>query len=126
MSKPIILTVDDEPQVLHAVERDLRRRYGGDYRIVKAISGAEALDTVRHLKGLATDLRDREGRLLVKLRVNLNKILEEAMLDVRPDLAGGVEVFLDAAELPAIWGDGFLLRRAFACAVASYSFTWLS
>jgi len=74
-------------------------------------------DTVRHLKGLATDLRDREGRLLVKLRVNLNKILEEAMLDVRPDLASGVEVLLDAAELPAIWGDGFLLRRAFACAM---------
>jgi thioredoxin reductase (NADPH) len=50
MPKPIILTVDDEPQVLNAVERDLRRHYGGDYRIVKAASGAEALDTVRHLK----------------------------------------------------------------------------
>ncbi len=50
MAKPIILTVDDEPQVLNAVERDLRRHYGGDYRIVKANSGPEALEAVRELK----------------------------------------------------------------------------
>ncbi len=50
MSKPIILTVDDEPQVLNAIERDLRRQYGSDYRIVKAASGGEALETVRHFK----------------------------------------------------------------------------
>ena len=39
MPNPIILTVDDEPQVLNAVERDLRRQYGRAYRIVKAGSG---------------------------------------------------------------------------------------
>ena len=50
MAKPIILTVDDEPQVLNAVERDLRRHYRGDYRIIKATSGIEALDAVRELK----------------------------------------------------------------------------
>jgi thioredoxin reductase (NADPH) len=50
MAKPIILTVDDEPQVLNAVERDLRKHYRGDYRIVKAGSGAEALEAVRQLK----------------------------------------------------------------------------
>jgi thioredoxin reductase (NADPH) len=50
MAKPIMLTVDDEPQVLNAVERDLRRRYGGEYRILKAGSGAEALEAVRQLK----------------------------------------------------------------------------
>jgi thioredoxin reductase (NADPH) len=50
MTKPIILTVDDEPQVLNAVERDLRRHYRGDYRIVKATSGAEALEAVREFK----------------------------------------------------------------------------
>jgi len=43
MAKPIILTVDDEPQVLNAVERDLRKRYHADYRIIKANSGSEAL-----------------------------------------------------------------------------------
>jgi thioredoxin reductase (NADPH) len=51
MPKPIILTVDDEPQVLNAVERDLRRHYGSEYRIVKASSGVEALEAVRQLKG---------------------------------------------------------------------------
>ena len=50
MPNPIILTVDDEPQVLNAIERDLRRHYGRDYRIVKAGSAAEALETVRQLK----------------------------------------------------------------------------
>ncbi len=50
MAKPVILAVDDEPQVLHAVERDLRQQYGSNYRIVKAGSGTEALDVVRKLK----------------------------------------------------------------------------
>jgi thioredoxin reductase (NADPH) len=50
MAKPIILAVDDEPQVLNAVERDLRKHYGGDYRIVKAASGSEALEIARQLK----------------------------------------------------------------------------
>ena len=49
-TKPIILAVDDETPVLRAVERDLRRQYGGTYRIVGAGSGREALETVRALK----------------------------------------------------------------------------
>ena len=51
MADATIVTVDDEPQVLNAVERDLRREYRRDYRIIKAGSGAEALDAVRGLKG---------------------------------------------------------------------------
>jgi thioredoxin reductase (NADPH) len=50
MSKPVLLIVDDEPQVLNAVERDLRQHYHAEYRIVKAASGAEALEAVRQLK----------------------------------------------------------------------------
>ena len=50
MAKPIILTVDDEELVCNAVERDLRRHYRKEYRIVKAHSGAEALETVHTLK----------------------------------------------------------------------------
>ncbi len=50
MAKPIILTLDDEPQVLNAIGRDLRAHYGGDYRILKAESGAEALDAVQEIK----------------------------------------------------------------------------
>jgi thioredoxin reductase (NADPH) len=47
--KPVILAVDDDVPVLRAVERDLRSRYGKDYRIVAASGGAEALDVVREL-----------------------------------------------------------------------------
>ena len=38
MAKPAILTVDDDPQVLDAVQRDLRARYAADYRVVAAHS----------------------------------------------------------------------------------------
>ncbi|HET6380412.1 MAG TPA: FAD-dependent oxidoreductase [candidate division Zixibacteria bacterium] len=47
--KPVILTVDDDVPVLRAVERDLRSKYGKDYRIVAASSGDEALEAVRQL-----------------------------------------------------------------------------
>jgi len=50
MTKPIIMTIDDEPQVLNAIERDLRKHYHHDYRIIKVESGTAALDTVRQLK----------------------------------------------------------------------------
>ncbi|WP_062316700.1 FAD-dependent oxidoreductase [Demequina maris] len=50
MAKPIILAVDDEPHVLNAVARDLQERYRGDYRIVKALSGQEALEAVQEFK----------------------------------------------------------------------------
>jgi thioredoxin reductase (NADPH) len=44
------MTIDDEPQVLNAVQRDLRNHYRGDYRIVKANSGPEALAAVEKFK----------------------------------------------------------------------------
>ncbi len=50
MSKPVILAVDDDPEVLNAVERDLRLHYRSDYRVLKAASGALALDAVRQLQ----------------------------------------------------------------------------
>jgi thioredoxin reductase (NADPH) len=50
MAKPVILTVDDDPEVLSAIDRDLRQRYRTDYRILKARSGREALEAVRQLK----------------------------------------------------------------------------
>ncbi|MEA3246179.1 MAG: FAD-dependent oxidoreductase [Gemmatimonadota bacterium] len=50
MAKPVILSVDDDPEVLNAVERDLRRQYRQDYRIVKSPSGGEALEALAQLK----------------------------------------------------------------------------
>jgi thioredoxin reductase (NADPH) len=50
MSKPVILAVDDDPQVLAAVRRDLRDRYGQPYRILGAGGGPEALEVVHELQ----------------------------------------------------------------------------
>ena len=49
MSKPTILTVDDDPQVAAAITRDLANQYGADYRIVRASSGPEALSVLTTL-----------------------------------------------------------------------------
>jgi len=50
MAKPVLLTVDDDPEVLRAVERDLRRRYADRYRVLRADSGATAMEALRGLK----------------------------------------------------------------------------
>ncbi len=50
MIRPVILAVDDDAEVLSAIGRDLRARFGRDYRVVKAGSGAEALQVTRELK----------------------------------------------------------------------------
>ena len=48
-SRPVLLTVDDDPSVSRAVARDLRRRYGSDYRILRADSGPDALAAIREV-----------------------------------------------------------------------------
>ncbi|MEU4825163.1 MULTISPECIES: FAD-dependent oxidoreductase [Actinomadura] len=50
LSKPVLLTVDDDPGVSRAVARDLRRRYAEAYRIVRAESGGQALDALSELR----------------------------------------------------------------------------
>jgi thioredoxin reductase (NADPH) len=50
MSRPAMLTVDDDPGVSRAVARDLRRRYGQEYQIVRASSADEGLDALREIK----------------------------------------------------------------------------
>ena len=50
MPKPVILAVDDDHMVLNAVDRDLRQKYGRDYRIIKADSGKSALDVLKQLQ----------------------------------------------------------------------------
>src|SRR5687767_2547671 len=54
MKKPVVLTVDDDPEVLHAIARDIRREYGERYRVIRADSGDRALSVLRQLK-LAND-----------------------------------------------------------------------
>src|SRR5215470_17383233 len=50
MTNPAIMTVDDDPAVSRAVARDLRRRYGETYRVVRAESGAAGLEALREIK----------------------------------------------------------------------------
>ncbi|MFD7898849.1 FAD-dependent oxidoreductase [Streptomyces sp. NPDC059743] len=78
MANPTILTVDDDPAVSRAVARDIRRRYGDRYRVVRAVSGAEALEALHEIKL-------RGERLAVMLadyrmpKMNGIEFLEEAM-----------------------------------------------
>ena len=77
-ARAAIVTVDDDPGVSRAVARDLRRRYGERYRIVRADSGAAALDALREMK-----LRgDQVAVLLADYRMpemNGIEFLEQAM-----------------------------------------------
>lgn len=50
MAKPVIFSIDDDPSVLNAVERDLRAHYGQDYRIIPINSGKAALDYLQKLQ----------------------------------------------------------------------------
>ena len=65
MAKPILLSVDDDPEVSRAVERDLRRKFGGDYRVMRAESGPAALDALEKL----TLRGDQVALLLVDQRM---------------------------------------------------------
>ena len=48
--RPVLLTVDDDPQVVRAIERDLSRQYGKRFHVLKAESGQKALELLKHLK----------------------------------------------------------------------------
>jgi thioredoxin reductase (NADPH) len=50
MAKPVIFSIDDDPSVLNTVERDLRERYGKEYRILPINSGKAALDYLKRLE----------------------------------------------------------------------------
>ncbi len=82
-AKPAILAVDDDAPVLRAVERDIRARYGSDYRVLAAGSGAEALELVREMtrRGDAIALFLVDQRMPVMTGIEL---LGEA-LPLQPD-----------------------------------------
>src|ERR1051325_9845011 len=80
MSRPTIITVDDDREVLRAIERDLRRKYGEGYRVLKAESGQSALEALRELK-----VRNDAVALL--------------LVDQRMPLMSGVEFMKQAGDL---------------------------
>jgi thioredoxin reductase (NADPH) len=108
MAKPVILAVDDEPEVLNAIERDLRHHFAAAYRIMKAKSGAEALEATRQLKQrdtpVALFLVDERmpgmtgTELLVealKLYPDSRRVLLTAYADTQTAIAGINKVGLD-------------------------------
>jgi len=80
MVKPVILTIDDDPEVLQAVARDLRRAYGDRFRVLRADSGSAALEVLKQLK-----LRDEPAALF--------------LADQRMPRMSGVEFLEQALEL---------------------------
>jgi thioredoxin reductase (NADPH) len=108
MAKPVILAVDDEPEVLNAIERDLRHHFAAAYRVMKARSGVEALEATRQLKQRGTPvalfLVDERmpgmtgTELLVeaiKLYPDSKRVLLTAYADTQTAIAGINTVGLD-------------------------------
>src|ERR1035441_2186232 len=83
MAKPYILALDDDPQVLRAVERDLRSQYGSDYRVLAADAPEKAIDFVKQL----TARGDRIALFVVDQRMPGMSGTEflRAVLPLQPD-----------------------------------------
>ncbi len=107
-TKPVILAVDDEPEVLNAIGRDLRKRYAEKYRIVKVGSGQAALDTLHKLKErnapVALFVSDERMPQMsgtemlaeaIKLYPEARKVLLTAYADTTAAIAGINSVGLD-------------------------------
>src|SRR5262245_49744199 len=108
MNDHVILVVDDDPQVLAAIRRDLRSRYRDNYRVLSANSGETALDAMKELKArgdtLAMLISDQRMPamlgvdLLVKCR-DLYPIARRVLLTAYSDVKAAVrainEVHLD-------------------------------
>jgi thioredoxin reductase (NADPH) len=107
-NRPAILAVDDEPNVLAAVARDLRRGFGEHYRVLRASSGNEALELLEELRRrgdqLALAIVDQrmpamEGtELLTKVRTiypDAKRVLLTAYADTQAAIAAINEVALD-------------------------------
>ena len=84
MAKPVILTVDDDPEVLAAVKRDLHKQYSARYKIIAAPSGQKALEAAQGLKRRGTPvalfLVDQRMPMMLgtKLLVELRKLYPDA------------------------------------------------
>jgi thioredoxin reductase (NADPH) len=103
--KPFLVTVDDDPEVSRAVERDLRRKYGPDYRILRAESGPEALASLEQLKlrneAVAMFLADQRmpqmtGVEFLKRAIGLYPDAKRALLTAYADTDAAIRAINDA------------------------------
>src|SRR5919202_1779615 len=108
MARPVIMTVDDDPEVLGAIDHDLRQHYRGEYRVLKASSGSLALDAARELMTRGTPVAlflvdermpEMSGtellRELRKLYPDARKVLLTAYADTEAAIRGINDVGLD-------------------------------
>ena len=105
MNKPVILVVDDDPQVLAAVRRDLRSRYREQYTVVSAGSGREALVTARELKSrgdaLAMLISDQRmpsmlGNELLAKSIDIYPLARRVLLTAYSDIEAAVKAINEA------------------------------
>jgi len=105
MNKPVLLIVDDDPQVLAAVRRDLRSRYREHYTVISATSGQEALETARELKSrgdaLAMIISDQRmpgmlgSEVLAKSR-DVYPLARRVLLTAYSDIEAAIKAINDA------------------------------
>ena len=108
MNRPVILAVDDDPAVLGAIDRDLRHQYRQEYRVMKASSPAEGLETAQALAKRNTPVAmfivdqrmpEMSGidllREAMKLHPTSRRVLLTAYADTDVAIAGINEIGLD-------------------------------
>ncbi len=105
MPKPVLLTVDDDPEVLRAIERDLRSHYADRYRVMRANSGSSALDTLRELKArnnpvalLLADQRmpQMDGVGFLSEAMEMHPLAKRALLTAYADTNAAIDAINEA------------------------------
>ena len=105
MPKPVLLTVDDDPEVLRAIERDLRSRYANHYRVMRANSGSAGLATLRELKArnnpvalLLADQRmpQMDGVNFLSAAMEMHPLAKRALLTAYADTSAAIDAINEA------------------------------
>jgi thioredoxin reductase (NADPH) len=105
MPKPVLLTVDDDPEVLRGIERDLRSRYADRYRVMRANSGGAAITTLRELKArnnpvalLLADQRmpQMDGVGFLSEAMELHPLAKRALLTAYADTSAAIDAINEA------------------------------
>lgn len=105
MPKPVLFTVDDDPEVLRAIERDLRGHYADRYRIMRANSAASALSTLKELKArnnpvalLLADQRmpQMDGVGFLSQAMDLHPEAKRALLTAYADTTAAIDAINEA------------------------------
>jgi thioredoxin reductase (NADPH) len=99
------MTIDDDPEVLRAIERDLRGRYSDRYRVMRANSGDAALTTLRELKArnnpVALLLADQrmphmDGVDFLSKAMDIHPLAKRALLTAYADTSAAIEAINEA------------------------------